>query len=234
MLNHIMKTASDNATKQFGVLDKVSQNIANMNTPGFKTVRFEQYIRPDGQIEGVDRTDYAQGDKMITRRKLDVAVQGFGMMPVTQPDGTTAYTRDGSLALNSEGYIVTNRGDMVGSGIQVPAAYQDIEIHEDGTVKVKITEGSQPETIGKIDLVRFLNPEGLTNIGYNKVLPSGDSGEPMADTDSQLKQGMLERANVNVFSQVDSILRLNASILSNINVIRFTDDVFKNAVNLRQ
>ena len=234
MLNHIMKTASENATKQFGVLDKVSQNIANLNTPGFKAERFEQYLRPDGQIEGVSRSDYAQGDRMITRRPLDVAVQGFGFIPVTQPDGTTAYTRDGSFSLNSEGYIVTNRGDMVGSGIQVPVDYQDIKIYEDGVVKVKITEQAAEQQVGKVDLVKFMNPEGLTHIGYNKVLASGDSGEALSDGDSKLKQGMLERSNVNVFVQVDQILRLNASILSNINVIRFADDVFRSAVNLRQ
>lgn len=234
MLDQIMKTAAFNATKQFESLERVTQNIANLNTNGFKTVRFEQYINPHGQLDGVQREDYSKGAFMVTNRKLDIAIDGFGFIPVTQPDGTTAYTRDGSLALNSEGYLVTNRGDIVGSGIQIPANYQEVYFDKDGTVTVQTKAKADKVKVGKLDLVRFANPEGLQNIGYNKVIATQISGEPVVETDSLIKQGNLERANVSVFAMVDQILRLNASVISNMRIIKFSDDIYRQAVNLRQ
>ncbi|MEB3287803.1 MAG: flagellar hook-basal body complex protein [Vampirovibrionales bacterium] len=234
MLDHIMQTAAFNATKQFESLEKVSQNVANMNTYGFKNVRFDQYLDASNQLNGTQREDYAQGSVQVTGRPLDVAIEGPGFLPVTQPDGTTAYTRDGSLALNADGYIVSNRGDIVGNGIKIPDNYQEVLIDKTGDVKVKTTAKSDPFKVGHIDLVRFNNPEGLQSIGYNKLLMSDDSGQPIVDTDSKIKQGNLERSNVNVFYQVDNILRLNASVISNFRIVKFSDDLYRQAVNLRQ
>jgi flagellar basal-body rod protein FlgG len=165
---------------------------------------------------------------------MDVAVSGFGYIPVTQPDGTTAYTRDGSFSLNSQGYIITQRGDIVGGGIQIPVDYSDIQIKPDGGVSVKTKEKPEFEEIGKISMVRFPNSEGLKNIGYNKVVVSAESGEPETDKDSQLKQGCLEQANVNVHSQIDQVLRLNAGLISNMRIIKFADDLYRQSVNLKQ
>jgi flagellar basal-body rod protein FlgG len=234
MLDHIMATASYNATKQFVSLEKITNNVANINTSGFKNTRFEQYLNPANQLDGVQREDYSQGGIMITKRALDVAIDGPGFFPVTQPDGVTAYSRDGSLGLNSQGYLVTNRGDIVGTGIKIPDNYQDIVIDKDGTVKVTTGLKAEPVKVGQVNLVRFNNPEGLENIGYNKVMATETSGEPITDKDSQVKQYSLERSNVNVFYQVDQILRLNASIISNFRIVKFSDDLYRQAVNLRQ
>lgn len=234
MLDHIMKTAASNALRQFEVLDKVAQNVANVNTTGYKTNRFEQYLATDGRLEGTPRVDYARGAHMVTKRELDVAIDGFGFIPVTQPDGTTAYTRDGSFALNSEGYMVNHRGDMVGDGIKVPINYEKLLIQPDGTVQVRMKGDKDPAAIGKLTLVRFINQEGLKNIGYNKVLATDESGEAVVDHDSKLKQGSLERSNVSVFHQVDQVLRLNASIISNMRIIKFSDELYRQAVNLKQ
>lgn len=234
MLNHIMQLAADNANKQLSVLEKSSLNLGNMSTTGYKNVRFEQYLRPDGRMEGAERVDTSQGQHRVTQRELDVAIDGFGYIPVTQPDGTTAYTRDGAFALNSEGFMVTHRGDMVGSGIKVPDNYQKIMIEDDGSVQVMTDLHGQPETIGKIDLVRFSNTEGLHNIGDNKLLATTKSGEPVIDNDSTLKQGSLETANVNMYYEIDKVLRLNATMISNMRVVKFSDDIFRQAVNLRQ
>lgn len=234
MLDQIMKTAAFNATKQFESLEKISQNVANMNTYGFKNVRFDQFLDPYQQLNGVQREDFSQGSIQITTRPLDVAIEGPGFLPVTQPDGTTAYTRDGSLALNGQGYLVSNRGDIVGSGIKIPDNYQEILIGKSGEVKVRTTAKSDPFKVGQLNLVRFNNPEGLKSIGYNKLVVTDNSGEPVVDSDSKIKQGNLERSNVNVFYQVDQVLRLNASVISNFRIVKFSDDLYRQAVNLKQ
>ncbi len=235
MIDYIMRLAATNANKQFEVLDNVAVNIANINTTGYKTKRFEHYLTADNRLEGVQRTDTSSGAFQVTKRELDVAVQGAGYIPVTQPDGSVAYTRDGSFMLNSQGYMVTQRGDIVGSGIKIPVDYKEVQVWPDGTVKVKTL--ARPEEfapIGKIDTVRFPNPEGLTNIGYNKLAASDASGVPVEDKDSKFRQGELERANVNVHAQIDQILRLNAGIISNMRIVKFSDDLYRQAVNLKQ
>jgi flagellar basal-body rod protein FlgG len=234
MLDNIMKLAATNANRQFEVLEKIAINVANINTTGYKNKRFEQYLTNDNLLNGVTRVDVSQGAIRVTRRQLDVAVDGFGYIPVTQPDGTTAYTRDGSFTLNSQGYIITQRGDIVGSGIQIPVDYSDIQIKADGHVLVRTRKEPEFREVGKISLVRFANPEGLKNIGYNKLVAAPESGEAIPDNDSQLKQGCVEQANVNVHTQVDQVLRLNAGLISNMRIIKFADDLYRQSVNLRQ
>lgn len=171
---------------------------------------------------------------MMTKRELDVGVDGFGYMPITQPDGSIAYTRDGSFTLNSQGYIVTNFGDLVGEGIKVPIDYKKFQIKPDGNVLVQTSEGPEFKSLGKISLVRFAAPEKLKSLGYNKLIPTAESGPALPDGDSRLKQAFLERANYNVYGQVEQILRLNASMISNMRIIKFSDELYRQAVNLKQ
>ena len=234
MFDYIMRVASANANKQFESLENISLNVANYNTSGYKAKRFEQYLTSAGTLSGTTRVDTGKGDAMVTQRPLDIAVDGFGYIPITLPDGTTAYTRDGSFTLNSKGMMVTNRGDMVGEGIQVPINYKQIQFKPDGTVLVQTPDAADFKPIGKLDLVRFTNPEKLASIGENKLKVTQESGEPMLDKDSRIKQGFLERSNVNVYSQIEQILRLNASLISNMRIIKFTDDLYTKAVNLKQ
>jgi flagellar basal-body rod protein FlgG len=234
MLDIIMKIAATNANKQYESLENISINVANYNTTGYKAKRFEQYLTPENQLGGLSRTDTAQGDLMTTKRELDISIKGPGYIPVAQPDGTIAYTRDGSFTLNNQGYIVNMRGDIVGEGIKVPIDYEKFQFKEDGTVLVKTTKEPNFVPIGKVNLIQFKVPEKLKSIGYNKLLPTDESGEPTFDHESKIKQGFLERANVNIHDQVEQILRLNASLISNMRIIKFADDLYQKAVNLRQ
>ena len=137
--------------------------------------------------------------------------------------------------LNSQGFMTTQHGDIIGDGIRVPVDYKEIKLWPDGSVKVKtVNKPDEYQDIGKISLVRFPNPEGLKNIGYNKLSATDAAGSPVEDTDSKLKQGCLERANVFVPGQIDSILRLNAGVIANMRVVKFSDDLFRQAVNLKQ
>jgi flagellar basal-body rod protein FlgG len=234
MIHQIMHQAAANGLQQFAVLDQVAKNIANFNTPAYKGVRFEQYLMPDGRVEGAIRTDTSKGQPLITRRELDVAITSDGYLPVTQPDGTTAYTRDGSFTKGKDGYLYTLRGDLVGNGIQLPTVYEKMMILQDGTIKVNKKAGTRDEIIGKLNLVVFDNPEGLETIGGNKVVESERSGQPKLLADGQFAQGKLERSNINIPMQIDQILRLNAGVISNLRVIKFSDDLYRQAVSLRQ
>jgi flagellar basal-body rod protein FlgG len=234
MINGIMHLASENGTMQFRVLDQVTQNIANFNTTGYKAARFEQFLQPDGRVQGLDRRDMSEGQALITRRELDVAIDGHGYIPVTQEDGLVAYTRDGSMKVGPNGYLYTARGDLVGEGIKMPLEYQHVEIKKDGTVEVLIKHGSKPQVMGKLPLVTFINPEGLENIGGNKVVATKTSGAPNWFTEGRFDQGKLERSNVSVHGQIDQVLRLNAGLIANFKMIKFADDIYRQAVTLRQ
>ena len=235
MLQQIIHLAGENTLKQFELLDKVSQNIANMNTVGYKGQRFEQYLRGDDVLTGVKRTDFAQGPLMVTQRELDIAIKGPGFIPVTQADGSIAYTRDGSFAKNQEGFLVTNRGDLVGNGIQLPERYERIRIQPDGAVQIFQSGEATPKTVGNIKLVQFANPEGLESVGYNKLLPTQASGFPIELQNHQsIQQGSLEQANISVMDEISQVLRLNASVISNLRIVKLTDDLMRQSVNLRQ
>lgn len=234
MVHEIIHVAAENGNQQFQVLDQITRNIANFNTTGYKAQRFEQYLAPGGQVQGIVRTDTTQGAPIITRRELDVAIEGQGYLPVTQPDGLVAYTRDGSMTVGPDGMLYTKRGDLVGEGIKLPLEYNGIKIYEDGTIEATFPPGKPPQKLGKLSLVVFQNPEGLESIGGNKLVATETSGGPQWMNEPTFLQGKLERANVNIPSQIDSVLRLNAGLISNYRMIKFADDLYRQAVNLRQ
>lgn len=234
MFDIIMRTAAANANRQTEALEDVSLNVANLNTTGYKSKRFEQYLTSDNRLDGATRVDTSRGDLMMTKRELDMGIDGFGYIPVTQPDGTTAYTREGAFMLNGQGMMVTPHGDLVGEGIKLPVDYQKVELRADGTVLIKTPKYADFQPIGKISLVRFASPENLKNVGYNKLAITETSGEPVVDTESKIRQGFLERSNVSVHGQIEHILRLNAALISNIRIIKFADDLYRQSVNLRQ
>ena len=235
MLDQMMITAADQSTKAYQLLEGVSQNIGNYQTWGYKAVRFEQYIRPDGQVDINKRVDYEPAPTFITRRELDVALDGPGFIQVTRPNGDTAYTRNGSLAKNAQGFLVTSSGDMVGTGIQVPATYEKMFIRPDGKVEIMLKKGEAAKEIGHVTVVNFPNPEGLKNIGNCLVQESKDSGTPQKLEDHHLlKQGCLEQSNVNIHYAVEDVLRLNAGVIANLRVVKAVDDIYKEAVQLRQ
>lgn len=235
MLDAILKQAADVSTLHFEYLDYVSRNLSNMNTYGYKGYRFQMYITPEQTVQTMAPKDMAPGTNMITKRELDVAVDGQGFIQITRPDGQSAYTRFGSLEVNNQGYLVTPYGDMIGTGIKLPTNYEKVRIERDGTVKLTDKPGDTPRTMGKIPMVNFPNPAGLRNIGYNAYVETAESGTPVrAAEDTELHQGYLERSNVDVQYSVNEILRLNAGALTNLRIVKFIDQLYQEAVNLRQ
>ena len=224
-----------NAELQFEKMGYVSTNVSNYNTNGYKTVRFEQMLDENGYLKGYERTDFSQGAVQRTAREFDVAIQGTGFIPVTSPNGDVTYTREGSFRLDKDGYLITNDGYLVGDGIQIPINYDNLQIKLNGDVEVFSNDGTQRELLGTIPLVNFQNPEGLKKADNNKFYLTAESGEPvMVKNHSKFKQGSIEVTNIDMLTEVNTILRLNASMLASFKVMQTINDMYSKTLQLNQ
>ncbi len=224
-----------NAELQFEKMGYVSTNVSNYNTNGYKTVRFEQMLDENGYLKGYERTDFSQGAVQRTAREFDVAIQGTGFIPVTSPNGDVTYTREGSFRLDKDGYLITNDGYLVGDGIQIPINYDNLQIKSNGDVEVFSNDGTQRELLGTIPLVNFQNPEGLKKADNNKFYLTAESGEPvLVKNHSKFKQGSIEVTNIDMLTEVNTILRLNASMLASFKVMQTINDMYSKTLQLNQ
>ena len=234
-LQGLIRRGIINTNVQFERLGYISNNVGNLNTNAYKSVRFEQILDENGYLDGQIRYDYKQGSFMRTGRHLDVCLTGPGFIPVTSPTGDVQYTRDGSFKLDKDGYIVTNDGYLVGDGIKVPVNHEGLRIKQDGTVMIIQKGHTQYETLGKIPVVQFQNPEGLKPAEYNKVVATEESGEPrLIKEHSYVAQGGLERSNSDYIASVNEILRLNSSMIAGTRLIHVIDDMYQKSINLNQ
>ena len=234
-LQAIIRRGVNNATSQFDRLGYVANNLANYNTNGYKSVRFEQMLKEDGYLNGALRTDYAQGSVRITSNPYDVAIQGVGFIPVVSPDGEIAYTRDGAFKQGKDGYLVTYDDWIVGEGIKIPTNCYKFEIKPNGEVFAYDNATAGGRKLGTIPLIRFDNPEGLEQADMNKMVPTADSGEPMLVKEHEcFAQNNLENSNVNIYNNVNEMLRLNASMLASMRMMKVVDDMYNKAINIRE
>jgi flagellar basal-body rod protein FlgG len=234
-LQGLVAKSTNNVNTMFETLGYVTTNVSNYNTPGYKAQRFECYLKEFGLLEGSLRTNYSQGSLLNTDNQFDIGIEGVGFIPVTKKDGTVAYTRDGAFCVNKDGYLITKDNFLVGDGIKIPANYEKIKVSPDGTVSVIPTRGADPEKIGKIPLVTFNNPEGLKPIDGDKLIATEKTGKPILIADHKnIKQGCLERSNVNMFDTVNEVLRLNSSLICSTRLIKIVDEMYRQSINLRQ
>ncbi|HHU51966.1 MAG TPA: flagellar basal-body rod protein FlgG [Firmicutes bacterium] len=256
-------TASSGMNAQQLNIDTVANNLANVNTTGFKKSRLEfqdllyQTIRGAGAVtaqgtmiptplqvgHGVrpvaSTRIFEQGDTTQTGNALDLLIEGDGFFQVEMPDGTTAYTRSGSFKIDSEGRIVTADGYILQPELVVPEDANSIIIATDGTVSVMLTGEDYPDEIGQIELVRFLNPEGLTSIGKNfyRMTPaSGDPqyGTPGLDGLGEIAQGYLEMSNVKIVEEMVNMIVAQRAYEVNSKAIQASDEMLQTANNLRR
>ena len=224
-----------NSELQFEKMGYISTNVSNYNTNGYKGVRFEQMLNENGYLTGVERTDFSQGSIQRTQRDFDVAIDGMGFIPVTSPTGDVTYTREGSFKVDSQGYLITNDGYLVGDGIQVPVNYDNFMIKPNGEVEIFSNDGTQRETLGVIPLVNFQNPEGLKKADGNKFYLTAASGDPiLVKNHTRFKGGSLEVTNIDMMNEVNTILRLNASMLASFKVMQTVNDMYSKALQLNQ
>ena len=231
----IVRKAINNATTQFDKLGHVGNDLANYNTYGYKSVRFEQMLREDGYVSGAQRTDCKQGAIRVTENPYDVAIEGNGYIPVTSEDGEVQYTRDGSFVQGKDGYIYTKDGWLVGGGIKIPSNVYKFQIKPNGDVYSFDDAGSLPKRIGTIPLVGFPNPERLQQGVNNKMVATEDSGEPeLIQNHRSFRQNSIETSNVDIYNSVNEMLRLNASMIASMRLLKVADDMYNKGINIRE
>jgi len=243
-------------------IDLISNNLANVNTTGFKKSRPEfqdlmyQTIKTSGIAEDGRTTEAAeiqigngaipiataknfrQGDTQPTSNPLDIAVQGEGFLQVRRMDGTTAYTRDGSLKISAEGQLVTAQGYVIEPGITFSANTSEISIARDGTVQVMEAGQTGQMKLGQIELAKFINPAGLHAIGNNLFLETGASGQPIVgaagiDGFGEISQGSLESSNVDVVEEMISMIVAQRAYEINSKTIKTVEEMLGMANNLK-
>jgi flagellar basal-body rod protein FlgG len=212
-------------------MDLISNNLANINTTGFKKMRpiFQDLLYqnqtqaggftsqatnyPSGLQEGTGANVVAtepvvtQGSLEQTGNSLDVAINGAGYFQILQPSGQIAYTRDGSFQTSSTGQVVTALGSQLQPPITIPRGALSVTIGQDGTVSVTLQNQAQPSQVGVIQLANFVNPAGLQNIGNNLAIQTQASGAPITGQPMQnglgtIAQGYLEGSNVSVVDEM--------------------------------
>lgn len=256
-----MYSAASGMYAQELYIDMIANNLANVNTTGFKKSRIEfqdllyETLRgagaPNSQgtigpIEmqighgtksvGIQKI-LNQGPIVTTYNPLDLAIKGDGFFQVTQLDGTMAYTRDGSFKLSSDGKIVTSDGYSLEPALVIPNEASEISIRPDGTLAVVMHGSNESEEIGQIELVRFINPAALTSIGQNLYVANNNSGEPILGSPGveglgHLEQGYLENSNVEVVSEMVNMIAAQRAYEINSKAIKTAHDMLSTANNL--
>lgn len=239
-------------------VDVTSQNLANINTTSFKRERpeFEDLIYQKLQRVGVNSSDAGtivptgiqlglgvktaaiyrnngQGPVQQTENTLDLAIQGRGYFQIELPSGETGFTRAGNFQLSDTGEIVTNDGYPMDPAITIPQGAESISINASGEVFVKLTGQVDPQNLGQIQLVTFLNEAGLDPIGDNLFLESTASGTPILanpgeDGTGTVLQGFLESSNVNPITELTNLIRAQRAYEMNSKVISKQDEMLQN------
>ena len=255
-MNQIMWIAKTGVDAQQTRMAVISNNLANVNTTGFKRGRavFEdllyQNIRqvgsqtsqntqlPTGLSLGTGvRTvstekTFTQGNQIKTGNSLDVSIEGRGFLQVLMPDGSTSYTRNGSLKLDANGQVVTTSGFVVQPAITVPNNAQAISIGRDGIVSATVPGSATPTTLGNLQLADFINPAGLQPVGENLYKESASSGTPQTGTPGVnglggLTQGYLESSNVNIVEELVNMIEAQRAYEMNSKAIKAADSMMQ-------
>ena len=241
-------------------MNAISNNLANASTTGFKRDRAvfsdliyqnivqvgaqssEDTLNPSGLNLGTGvRTVateklFTQGNIIQTGNPLDIALQGRGLLQVTMPDGTQAYTRDGTLQMDETGQLVTSMGYPIEPSITIPDNTLSVSISSDGVVSVMEPGSSAPSEVGNIQLADFINPTGLQPIGNNLFLESAASGSPQTGTPGldglgTLVQNSLESSNVNTVEELVNMIEAQRAYEMNSKAISTVDQMLQYATN---
>jgi flagellar basal-body rod protein FlgG len=175
---------------------------------------------------------HTQGNLQQTSNQLDVAIQGAGFFQVLQPDGTTAYTRDGAFQTDSQGQIVTANGFVVQPAITIPANATSVTIGQDGVVTITQAGAAAPVQVGSMQLATFINPAGLESLGQNMYMETASSGTPSTNVPGtngtgNLSQGYVETSNVNVVEELVNMIQSQRAYEINSKAITVSDQMLQ-------
>lgn len=244
-------------------VDVISNNIANLTTTGYKKQRaafqdllYQSIDRPGstssdagttvpsgiqlglGVKPGAVYRMHSQGTVQRTENDLDIAILGRGFFQIDMPDGTTAYTRDGTLQVNENGEIVTVQGFTVQPSITIPEDAISVDINREGEVIVGIQGQTAVSNLGQFQMADFVNPAGLEAIGNNLLVETEASGSPVTGIPGQeqfgsLQQGSLEQSNVDVVSEITKLIAAQRAYEMNSNIISTSDEMLQTVSQLR-
>jgi flagellar basal-body rod protein FlgG len=253
MLRALATSATGMIAQQLNV-DAIANNLANVNTPGYKRSRPEfqdllyQTVGATGasgsaaarvpvgvQVGHGSRLTatqkfHSQGNTQETGNPLDLTIEGAGFFKVTLPSGEISYTRDGSFKLDSEGSIVTSDGYPLEPAIAIPQEAQEVAVDAEGRITARIAGDAEPQELGQIELARFVNPAGLESIGRNLYRKTGASGDEILATPGQdgsgtIVSGYLEMSNVQVVEEMIALITAQRAYEINSKSIQTSDDM---------
>lgn len=244
-------------------LDVIANNLANVNTAGYKktAAHFQdllyQSLRTPGAPTGTGgmlptgsqvglgvsggttSNIFTQGTIQPTGNDYDIAIKGQGFLSVLQPDGTIAYTRDGSLNIDAQGKLVTGEGYAIQPEIIIPPDKTSVTVAPDGTVSVTRAGQNNAEQVGQLKLTRFVNPQGLQSIGGNLLKATAASGDPVDDAPGQNGLGTIihksiETANVEVVEEMIKMITIQRAYETNSKAIMAADEMLQGANNIKR
>ncbi|SPD72674.1 flagellar component of cell-distal portion of basal-body rod [uncultured Desulfobacterium sp.] len=262
MLRSLWSAASGMQAQALNI-DVLSNNLANVNTTGFKRSRadFQDLLYETLRLAGSSSSEstqvptgiqlghgtrpaavqkiQTQGDYKHTENELDMAIEGDGFFQILKPDGETAYSRAGSFKIDSEGRIVTSDGYLLQPEITIPSDTTQIAIGTDGTVSVVQAGQAAPSEIGTIQLARFINPAGLNAIGRNLYLETSASGGVITGVAGEeglgtISQGFLEMSNVSVVEEMVNLITAQRAYEINSKSIQAADEMLQMANNIKR
>ena len=262
MMRSLYTAASGMLAQQLNT-DAISHNLANVNTTGFKKSRIEfqdlfyQTMReadtPITQGASIpvplqiglgvrpvaEQKMFVQGNLISTEHMFDLAIEGEGFYQIRMPNGEIGYSRDGSFKIDRDGSLVTANGYFVEPPITVPEDALRFNVTEDGAVTVNIPGQVDPQEIGQITLVRFVNPAGLNRIGNNLYVETAASGapiegQPLLDGFGSVRQNFLEQSNVKIVEEMVSLIVAQRAYEVNSKAIQTSDDMLGVANNLKR
>jgi len=255
-MNPALWVAKTGLDAQQAKMSVVSNNLANVNTTGFKRSRavFEDLLYQNfRQAGGQSSQDtqlpsglsmgtgvrlvateklHTQGNIVQTNNSFDMAINGRGFFQIAMPDGNLAYSRDGSFNLDNQGQLVTSSGYALQPNINIPAGAQSVTVGDDGTVSVMLPGNTDPVQVGNIQLADFVNPVGMQPIGENLFLATAASGGAQTGTPGfngigRLNQGALETSNVNVVEEMVNLIETQRAYEMNSKAISAADGMLR-------
>jgi len=241
----------------------IANNLANVNTAGFKRSRadFQDLLYQNLRLQGTLSNNgnqvptgiqiglgvkpaavqkiFLQGDFAQTQNPLDLAIEGLGFFQITQPNGNIGYTRSGSFKLDNAGQIVTSDGLLMQPAVTIPADAISISIDNSGVVSVTQPGAPAPAVVGNIQTATFQNPSGLQALGNNLFLESASSGTPIVgapglDNRGTLQQGFLELSNVSVVEELVNLITAQRAYEVNSRTVQTADEMLQIASNLKR
>jgi len=257
-----LNTAATGMIAQQNNMDVIANNIANVNTYGFKKGRAEfedlvyHNLKDPGQASGLNsvtptgvqtglgvrtaavQKDFGTGQTVVTKNPLDVQIEGSGFFQVRTPDGELAYTRDGSFKKDGNGKIVDKNGNSLIPEMTIPQGSIAVEISPAGDVHCIMGQNNEPQSLGQIEIVNFINPAGLKNVGKNLFVPTSASGQaaaarPGTNGMGYLQQGEIETSNVNIVDEMVNMITAQRAYETNSKVIQTSDQMMQTAVNVK-